>query len=199
MTTEPVNLLWSGGFDSTYRLTELLAAGRDVRTIYVEGLQGNHKPIKQDLELAARGEILKLLPQQLKKHLVEQVGIPRSVWDLEYERCLQEIESATGLKGNEDFSMQAPLMPAIASIVGELECCYVSTDDANQAVILAELHNVRFPTLHLTKPAMLERATKMGFRQLLERTWSCEKTDGAVVCGRCVGCRPRVLPQIPLT
>ena len=149
---KPVNLLWSGGFDSTYRLLTLLQEKRRVHTVYVEGLN----PEKQDREEAARAQILAVMPSEMRAFLVERTGLKRSDWEPQYMHHKLGIEQATGLEVGPDISPQGPMMPAMATLISEtVECCYVATDQANKPDVLKHMAAVEFPLIKHTKQEML--------------------------------------------
>ena len=58
---------------------------------------------------------------------------------------------------------------------------------------LSIYRNFRFPTLHLSKTDMLNRAKRSGFSDLLKNTWSCWYPVKGQPCGRCIMCRERIL------
>lgn len=53
--------------------------------------------------------------------------------------------------------------------------------------------NFRFPTLHLSKKGMLEKAKASKFDVYLEDTWSCWYPVDGNPCGRCVMCKERIM------
>lgn len=195
---EPINLLWSGGFDSTYRLIELTVIHRRVvRPVYIVDMCGRPK---QELESAARAEIMKLLPLSARRQLVESVGIPHVDWWPLYEMWQKRLELNSDRVVGQSMSPQAPAMPAAASAINEdVECCYVALDQANDVAVMNHMAGVAFPLRYLTKQTMLETATRAGMRPVLDMTWSCEWTDGSGTCGECIACKSRILEQKVLT
>lgn len=53
--------------------------------------------------------------------------------------------------------------------------------------------NFLFPTLHMSKQAMLQHAKERGYGDFLKETWSCWYPRNGKPCGRCIMCHERII------
>ena len=210
--SEPVHVLWTGGWDSTFRVADLvLTHGVTVQPHYGRGTR-----ISTRDELAAMDRIrdliadidgaaaARLLPSEL-----HEVGTNSDHPDLEEHRRHLMERRFLG-------SQYVPLAALAARIDRPLELC-IHRDDRAAAVVGDEIiHDAQarpsgtwrlsldvddqavsalfsgfeFPLYDKTKLGMLREAEQRGFAGVLEATWFChEPTSPGRPCGVCAPCQ----------
>lgn len=207
-----VHLLWTGGWDSTYRLLELLLV--------------SHRPVQPhyilDEDRLSLGHELRTMAL-IRQQLAERPGLP----------CLP----ATRFMAKADIAPQPEITAAFrrlragghlgsqyhwlaryaAQLEGTpLELCVdngpIGAHDLRPLTVergdaggtwweldpttegdLRLFLPFRLPLIHVDKPVMRRRACESGFAGLLEQTWFCHQpTRRDRPCGRCVPCRVAV-------
>ncbi|MHC1725287.1 MAG: 7-cyano-7-deazaguanine synthase [Syntrophobacteraceae bacterium] len=222
MNTEPVRLLWSGGFDSTYRLLQLiLLQKRLVQPFYLI----DSERASTAFELRARDKIRSLLRDHSPE--CERLLLPTSFYSIADLRantiltnCFEEVRSQLGM-GNQHLFLA--LLADQLGGVSYLEICNHHNDPAvtvieqfwvvaqnsdgstyyripencsNKAVF--ELFKYfHFPLGNLNKKELLECAKQYGLLDLLQHTWFCHRPlrvtrIGAIPCGTCNACIYRI-------
>lgn len=200
---QPVRLLWTGGWDSSFRLMQLLLVQcRVVRPVYV--LNPERRSTMQELESMHRmlGELRSRLGNRgalgaLEVHLrsdysptaelqaLYQGILARGIWIGSQYVYLAAVAEALGWTGVE-ICMQAhddgptPLHRL------------VFTDTAGTLSDTPEAQLFRyfsFPVLNTTKPEMAAIAREHGFMDLLSQRWFCHDPLHGKACGRCRPCQ----------
>jgi hypothetical protein len=214
MTTAPVQLLWTGGWDSTFRLLCLvLVEQRQVQPIYL--IDASRKSTGMELRTMAalRRELVRRQPETAARllptrfadisDLAPDPGILQSfvtlsssgwrlasqhVWIAEYCR----INQLTGIELCEERSLD-PVPPGSFSRQAikwlDLELSPPPLRRDAPAELLDLFGSLSFPLIHDTKPEMLEQARRLGFDDLLMLTWFCHHPHGRHPCGTCGPCR----------
>jgi hypothetical protein len=199
-TTEPVKLLWTGGWDSTYRLLDLLLVqGRRVAPAYVidpERASTLHEI--RAMESIRRGVLARLAepgrlaptevhvrthfaptPQMAAQH----VALGRQVHVGSQYLWLAAVAEAQGWQGAELCMARYETPPA-------LQRHLFDQGGRLRDVEGAELFRFwSFPLLEVSKAEMAERAAERGFLDLLRRRWFCFTPLGNRPCGACRPCR----------
>ena len=210
-------LFWTGGFDSTFRLIQLLDQGHSVHAIYIATCidnipTGTAKRHSQSQELATMHRIRERIRQMGHEFELEVI------WDeIEYVDWLRiAMESLYGFGlvrrpvCQYGAMAQISLMREIDIEVG-VECEPSSSKMWNAIHAYMEddricwralwgirgmyiFRNLRFPLINLSKRQMMEIAAGKGWVDLLKMTWSCwyPKEDGKP-CRQCNMCHERVL------
>jgi hypothetical protein len=203
----PVNLLWTGGWDSTYRLLDaLVVEGQTVQPYYVIDPARLGFPAEIRAMVAIREALVprvgdRLLPVKI----FMRPDIPA---DAATTRRFNALVGRAFLGGQYDWLSRLALWQQIEPL--ELA---VHRDD--RAYAFVQLHHAveqdarghyrlkpvvddalevfrpfAFPILHLTKIEMGEAARRHGFADLLEQTWFCHEPDRrGRACGACNACR----------
>jgi len=214
--SEVVSVLWSGGWDSTFRIIQLLEQGKTVLPIYIAYRIDVRANTTQELDAMAKlrlhmggypGELLQTLVVGNQTSKAEGYGVPMDSWV--HERA-QRI--GYGGSGGETMGYQYEPFCRFARNFGEVELCaevggraekllrgevvdgrLVETPSSQDLEIFRPFY---FPLIHLSKLDMLATATQRGYDQVLRKTWSCwfpRRSGGP--CGRCEMCRQRVQPH----
>ena len=211
------NLLWTGGWDSTFRLLWLLVVlKRAVRPYYLidtDRISAGEeiKTIEKIREMIfrkypdARGLLL-----LVKFRLVSEIKPDQGITDR--FNALRSIDSELGgqyewlarfaAQSRITFEMSAQLdsVPNCPGSVPNLLKPYVvkRSEGAEDYYELAEnpgnpdvemFRSFRFPLFDLTKRQMQELAREQGFLDIMEQTWFCNRqlADGSP-CGTCGPC-----------
>ncbi|TKR30213.1 hypothetical protein FCE95_08715 [Luteimonas gilva] len=211
-TAGPVNLLWTGGWDSTFRLLQLLLQHRfEVAPIYLQ--DGTRASTQTELETMAR------IGRRLREEHPHTRGL------------LQPVRIADAAEAEEDADIESALREVrkrvyIGSQYGwlasfckrngilDVELC-VHVDDKVQALLrdfVAETrHPAGYPTLRLDprheggaefelfryfsfpvfridKLGMARQAEDAGWSAYMDMTWFCHSPVGGKPCGVCGPC-----------
>ena len=198
---ERVQLLWTGGWDSSFRLMHLvLVERRPVQPIYVIDTGRPSTLFELRAMEAMRAGLLARLPDP-------DLLAPTSVV-LAGDHPPAPQDSAIGDRLLRETSMGTQYVwlsgPAGSLGWSGVELCierYESGLSDWQRRIFAEPGRLNgspeselfrfwsFPVIHLTKEEMREIARSHGFLDLLVMRWSCFRPLGGRPCGRCRPCR----------
>lgn len=205
-----VNLLWTSGWDSTYRLMDLISKGKTVQPHYISFKQRK----STQMEIKRMGEIKMYV--QNKGYLTEGNILPTKIIDSEEIKINPEIqESYERLKSKSYLGNQYVLISSFARNAGinGLELSVHADDtvykflkdvveivkkdgdsyyelprnlEGNTANVFGGL---RFPLLQLSKVEMENKAKEKGFEDVMEKTWFCHTpTKNGQPCGKCNPC-----------
>lgn len=221
MNRVPVQLLWTGGLDSTYRLLELiLVQKRLVQPHYLIDSSRRSTAV----ELRARDTIQRMLCTHSPE--CASLLLPtsfHSVVDIRpnprVTSCYNEVRSRLGL-GNQhellalladqlnvrDFEIGAhrndPAVTVIEPFLTEVQdsdgLVYHRVPEICSNRAIFELFKYfRFPLLSFNKTELLARAEQHGMLEFLAHTWFCHRPLGvdpsrARPCGTCNTCLHRI-------
>jgi hypothetical protein len=209
-----VNLLWTGGWDSTFRLLQLCQSGRVfIQPHYIiDWERGSHQLEMKTME-RIRARILERYPvsqEMLKPTIFTKIeDIPRQediragwrqlynqaplgsqyYWLPEYaiSRKIKGLEmSITGGEGRVCLLLREHCVLREIPGIGMLWCLSekIGPDSANYI-----FHDFYFPVLGLTKPKMQAHATERGFLDILNLSWFCFFPIDGEPCGCCNPCK----------
>jgi hypothetical protein len=197
-----VNLLWTGGWDSTFRLLDLvLVQERSVQPYYLV----DPGRASAAMELKTKGNLREKLPADLVAPT-----ICRDVTDVAENPAITErferIRAWSALWPQYDWLTRFVAQEEVEGL--ELT---IHRDDRLHAVLeghvepagdnfvlrsgvadpdLGIFRPFRFPLFEMTKLEMQTEAERHGFAELLEQTWFChEPTARGEPCGDCMPCR----------
>ena len=205
-------VLWTGGWDSTFRVLDLLSRSRVVvQPYYVldPGRRSHRVEMARMAEIAAaaaaRGWPGRLEPLEVvampdtARHpdireawsaLHAEIGIgTQYAWLAAFarERDLRGLEIGVVPGGETEVFLRPRVVRR--SLGGRDRTVFDPA--AHPAALLFE--RMEFPILALGKPEMGAIAAERGFRDLLERSWFChDPLFGRHACGLCVPCRDAV-------
>lgn len=205
MERKTVNLLWTGGWDSTYRLLDLvLVQGRQVQPYYIIDHRRPSASIEMETmdrirgRLAARGHLV--LPTRL--FAMNEVAPYAEITDA-YRRIKER-----GWLGDqyewlgrwrkqhsiEDLELSVH-REANGMVYNLIKDNVYQDDDAAKLVENPEPNELqlfsgyRFPVLHLEKRTMQAKAIAAGFADIMDLTWFCHHPVRGRACGKCNPCR----------
>ncbi|MBI2835079.1 MAG: 7-cyano-7-deazaguanine synthase [Acidobacteria bacterium] len=212
---EPTDLFWTGGWDSTFRLCQLLLEQRAaVQPIYIENRRRSRRaelktmqmlqtrlasagPLllptlrvdRRSLALAHRSRNLRILRHHRLGFQYDQLARFRESYPHEIEIGIEKPHRTRNVRHVQAGFVLAPMLDANGRLRDTVP---EELRDLRQL-----FDGMRFPLVHLTKPEMLRIAEAAGYGELLRRTWSCltparTPRRNAVPCGRCRPCRLRI-------
>lgn len=216
MERETINLLWTGGWDSTYRLVQLSRGPYKVQPYYVvnekrKSLAEERKAVKDIYELLkakpdTKAELLDVIeirredypvPREIK--LAYKEVLKRAKMGPQYEWLGEVSKHIPGLEMSLERSMEKPtsydlyIRNADYEIVNEedpVRACYKLTEN-NDKPLYELLGNVRFPVLVFTRSKMdfLADFKEWGYLDVAQKTWFCSQPINGEPCGYCAPCR----------
>lgn len=203
----PAHVLWTGGWDSTFRVLELLiTTDRVVHPHYI--VDSARQSLNAELQAMERiaGNLRVTRPQaamRLRPHALTLKTDIQPDPDVEqrYLQLKSEMNLGTQyswLRRYADSLAGVPLELGIIRSGGKASTIlrpHLTTEhgvtrlspDAPSALQL--FSPFEFPLIHLSKPDMGDEAERLGVLDLMMQTWFCHSPKRAQPCGVCVPCR----------
>lgn len=209
----PTHLLWTGGWDSTFRLLDLvLTERRPVKPCYLIDLRRRSTLHELRAMARIRAGIARLSPeagQRIGTTTIVSAGelprdpdlvarfhalLARSYLGAQYVDLAQlarhldvgRLELSVHADDRAAVLLEGVLRPDEAPgrrVVWALDAAHADGD-------VGLFAGFRFPLLPLTKSEMLAIAAREGFAGVLEQTWFCHTpTRGGRPCGVCAPCK----------
>jgi hypothetical protein len=207
-----VNILWTGGFDSTFRIIQLSLLDVDIQPYYIL-----EKRTSQGHELKAISEIIKVIEKRPKTkcNILPLIKFSKSGLEPDesvasaYKRLYARHTIGYQYEWLSRFSRH---VPGIELCVEKSEMGYVSNclrqngkfikisdrtvsyyivDKENSSPDLVKLFgNFHFPhpLFDTTKLEMVELYKEWGFEQVMAMTWFCHTPINNKPCGLCTPC-----------
>lgn len=189
-----VKILWTGGWDSTFRMIQLAANGATVQPYYIIDtarqsslieIRQIHR-IKEDLSIKYPDCLIKDV--KLIELGTIQIG---DKFKLAHER----------LKKHSFMGSQYVWIAALAEQVKGLELSIhkddkaeyfarklISNEEDNKSDVYIIFGNLKYPILDYTKIEMEEEAKKLGDLDILYKSWFCFRPINNTPCGICNPC-----------
>lgn len=203
------NLLWTGGWDSTFRLLQATISDEStVQPHYV--VDFNRRSLRCELQAmasikdAVAGQFPEARARILPTILYERCEIPRSeAIAASHQALLEEsyigwqyvwLASLAAWKGIPQLELAVHrddrAYGFLSKIVRPGGDGYFSVSEIASSDAAMLFRDFVFPILDTTKTGMAELAARHGFSQLLELTWFCDNPDRHLrPCGACGPCR----------
>jgi hypothetical protein len=200
----PIKLLWTGGWDSTFRLCELIK----LKKVCVQPISTMYK-IRSMLarkDETAEGMILptyffSVQDVGINKRITEKYLNLKAIYHLggQYDWLARFIEQhdVTDLELCVD-RCEVHTNSGLFYLLQKTECLTENKDHAGKYYKIVEnpkdsnlslFRGMKFPILHLSKKDMKEIAQKEGFLDILNETWFCHRpTKRLKPCGTCNPC-----------
>ncbi|MFC7295627.1 7-cyano-7-deazaguanine synthase [Marinobacter aromaticivorans] len=197
-TPATVHLLWTGGWDSTYRLLYLLREGKQVQPHYIID---PHRPSSRH-ELRAMEAISECINKETEK--LSGTLLPTEISEKAASVRSNEIEEAYNaiikkMYIGDQYMWLADYCETRGIEGMELGVENIPGNNVTKAVNLVEypyskiFGKFRFPILSTNKLEMKEWSEATGTLSIMELTWFCHKpTAGAEPCGRCGPCEAAI-------
>ena len=206
----PTNVLWTSGWDSTFRVVELLLQGKQVQPWYVVFDVTPRPSTKRELKTMRkiRAALASKYPQTqallLPTKLVRESSLPvRS----ELYGAANRLRASRG-----SVPSQYPVLATLLEKLGEPmevgvelgghafhlleQDIVVDSVTGRQSVgadadpdLVAIFGRMELPLFWISKPAMGETAAERGFDDIMEMTWFCASPVMGTPCGYCAPCR----------
>ena len=186
----PVKLLWTGGWDSTFRLLELvLTQKRQVQPYYLIS-HGGRPTAKIELETMDRIRGL-IYQRQPGSEALLLPTIYKEVSDIKpNEAITAEYKRLTAVK---PLGSQYEFLARFAEEQGITELELSVEKYRNKPTYEFAKTNMfkyfSFPLLQMTKLEMQEAAKKQGFLDIMDETFFCHTPINGQPCGNCNPCR----------
>ena len=211
-----IKVLWTGGYDSTYRMVEL--SGQDV-IIQPFYLSDKHRrsekfelnairEISGDIEKhpGTRCRILPLITQKTSdlvqdREIVEAynrlrdisyIG-PQYIWLAEFAKSIKGlelcVETDDSTRGATWCLRKNGKLKKI--IDGDL-VYWILDEEKSSRDVMTVFGSLHFPIIEITKLDMLENYYRMGFSETMKKTWFCHTPVHGEPCGVCSPCRQAI-------
>jgi hypothetical protein len=201
MTCRPAQVLWTGGWDSSFRVMQLLLLEkRPVQPIYV--FDSGRRSSQRELQTIGR------MREQLRPRM-EDPGLLaplRMFLDSDYPPSPAQREIHRSIRARTPIGSQYLMLAAVAEAQGwrGVEICMERVPGGpswwNQMIFdrpgvlndsrEAELFRYwSFPLIDVSKTDMRDVAQQHGFLDLLLQRWFCFDPLNGKPCGRCHPCR----------
>jgi hypothetical protein len=183
-------LLWTGGWDSSFRTLHLtLNQGETVQPYYV-------------IDPDRPGNVYELRAiAAISKEILRRGGKVLPVIARDKDSLMQDAEITSAmvtLRGDDNVGLQYGFLARFAKEIGEPLELSIHKDDKAHAILEGKLVNgiacdpvfrhFRFPLFDLTKLQMRNLAREAGFLDLLMLSWFCHKPIRGRSCGVCSPC-----------
>ncbi|NWO07467.1 MAG: hypothetical protein HLX50_17785 [Alteromonadaceae bacterium] len=203
-------LLWTGGWDSTFRLLQLAHSGNIIQPHYIRDTKRDS--LKKELKTMdeIRTKVNKSFPESFVREIevINQTDIIEyPEFSLAYKNLLskgwlgsQYVHIASYCKQKQVKGMELSIERARdkSRVRFTNIPCLENTEidsDGNRVIskrsdedLLCLYGQFSFPILSLTKLDMLEESKKLGFADLLNITWFCHQPLFGKPCGSCNPC-----------
>ena len=215
--TEPINLFWTGGWDSTFRLLQLIVVFRKrVQPYYIidatrKSVQNEKQAINKITELLLeKYQFSKTLLLPLKTSLLIDIKLNEEITKA-YKRIIEKNKIGIQYEwlsrfcnenniSNLEICNERSIHPQdniIKRVFGQI---VKIEDDCGEHYILDKkyntsdeyllFHNFKLVVFDTTKLEMQEIGKKEGFFEILEQSWFCHTpTKYNKPCGKCYPCR----------
>jgi 7-cyano-7-deazaguanine synthase in queuosine biosynthesis len=215
---KPINIFWTGGWDSTFRILQLILVKKLlVQPYYI--IDPERKSLQNELKTIQKisSEVRKSFPEKSKlllpvKYLAlsdikSNKIISKSYTEIRKKQRLgiQYEWLASFCSQYQIFDMEVSLelrvkhkdnvvINATGNYLIERELkqgkVFVISDDAKGKYIYNLFGNMIFPVINNTKMQMYQYSKKQGFSEFLELTWFCHTpVRNKHACGKCQPCQ----------
>lgn len=207
---QQVNILWSGGLDSSFRMLQLSKYSVSIQPYY---FRDNRKSVQYELNAIAE------ITQDILAHPETKCRImPLIIMNSEEVKPDNKIAAAyRRLRQQTNIGSQYDWLARFAKSVPNLELCiekaksskalacitrygslkkstegelafYVIDKEKSSEDLVIVFGNFRFPTIDITKQEMIFLCEKMKFDRTLHKTWFCFSPIKGKPCGMCNPC-----------
>lgn len=216
-----IYLFWTGGFDSTFRLVQLLLRKQYVQPIYIvcpqlDGMTVNRQNIPLELKSMKqiRNKFYQLHPN-LQKYMLPTRYVTSLKLDaniakkyihittklFNFSRGVTQYERMVQYSYAHPYPIEMGLEKCGTGMdrltkdyrIGDDYDTRVNLDNAPLEYIVFK--NLRYPISNLTKYDMVKISKSNKTYQILELTWSCWYPKDNKPCGRCEMCKHRIIPH----
>lgn len=209
-----IDILWTGGWDSTYRIVELSMKEVIICPIYVldEGRKSS------DIEISTMNKIIELLKNEEKtKAKFEEIkiiiksDIPENKEITEaYQKICETVKLGTQYEWLARYALNNPgIELGIEKPFGEYSGCITAiekfgkfTKDKDDILIVdkknssKELNtlfgNFKFPIASITEKEMVNNIKELNYEHIMKHIWFCHTPNQDKPCGYCRPCQQKM-------
>jgi 7-cyano-7-deazaguanine synthase in queuosine biosynthesis len=222
-SNNPIYLFWTGGYDSTFRLCQLVIdQKKTVIPIYItddnlDNPTGTYKRKNREYEIEAMDKIKENIKTQFNytKKLIKPTiyinkvnindTIKNAMLNLYNSKKNHRPMSQYGGLAQVTFDMDKKIEIAVENdshstmrkmVIKDLikkDNYYVVKEEPSDPN-LKIFKNFLYPTINISKEEMLEIAKKNKYDNILSLTWSCWFPVDGKPCGNCPMCNSRIIP-----
>lgn len=201
-------VLWTSGWDSTFRIIQLVKEGRHVQPYYIIDINRDSTLVEIKRMNEIRELISKKYPKNFEK-LKNTIYIDLQQITLDKDKS----ESYQMLLKKSFMGSQYNWMASLSKDIEGLELCvhiddkvyhflnnniqavdeesgggYIVRRDADEHIVNV-FGNLKFPILDYSKLDMMDYAKEHDFFEIMERTWFCFTPINNEPCGLCNPCK----------
>ena len=213
MEIQIVNILWTGGWDSTYRVVQLSMRDIEIQPIYVEDVGRKSVPY----ELQAMKDIVSLLEAKaetnaeflpLKKNKITDIPADQDISQAylrikkqvnigtQYEYLARLAKTYPGIeigieKPNGEYSGCVAAIEKNGCLIRENDISRVDKANSNTDCNLV-FGNFTFPIIDINEIEMVERIKKWKCEDVMKHIWFCHKPIESIPCGYCRPCQQKM-------
>ena len=222
---ENINIFWTGGYDSTFRICQaLIIENKSVQPYYlladIDDCKNCKIKRKNKLkELEAMKKIIKFLKKKFPKKVknlkniiyISQIkpnkSITESFFKLKlhnYNRKYNQYEAmsryAIQINKNIEIGTVGILGNGDGNLPSDRWGSYlrknlIKKKNNNRVKINSPIRNLLFPIAYYSKKDLLRISKKNGFETALKLSWSCWYPKNGKPCNKCIMCRERIIPH----
>ena len=211
-------VLWTGGWDSTFRIIELFRNGAIIQPIYAYDTKRVSSSKELETIESITLEVKSLFPKSsgeiLPLEIIYKRDIPNSIFlklafkilrkktkagrQYYWLACLatkiKDLELSIEMDTNEKLFSNSILIPVNSDNKQEINW-KIDTKKANIWTKLI-FQNMRFPLLLTSKLEMKSIAEENGYISIMNKTWFCHKSTEKP-CGKCNPCKSVINSTLP--
>lgn len=217
MREKTIAILWTSGWDSTYRMIQLSRMNVAVQPVYITGMGRK----SEQNEIDAQTRILELLRNRKETvaelrpvRYVDAATIPvdeRITWaydeikksialGIQYETLAQyaalepgiEIGSEGGEAGNLRMTEAIIHCGGLKEVDGSY---FIDPEHATEVGKLA-FGNLSFPIIMIPESQMVRDIKAWGYEDVMEQVWFCHTPINGQPCGVCRACEVKMMNQM---
>ena len=208
-----IHLLWTGGWDSTFRLVELSFDEVDIYPVYVIDSARKSQTIEQK-RMQEIVDILRNKPQtKACIHDIEMIKLEDIPEDPEITEAYRIVHEKTSLgsqhewlarlgklkpglelgakAGNPQTSHLTHAVHEYGNLIIENGVGFFDPNSSSKEGMLV-LGCFRFPLITRTERDMLESIKKWGYEDVMQKIWFCHTPIGEMPCGLCHPCEVKM-------
>jgi hypothetical protein len=220
-----INVFWTGGFDSTFRICQLLTFYPSflIQPIYLkfpidDSINKRVLRRNQSFELRSIQKITKQINKQFSKtasNLLpiivfhKEIPIDKEISFIFHQLYYQEkmrrpinqysymMQIAKLLNTKIDVSVEySPHESRLFQLLEPYLPFYQKLSFHKiDKYIMYFFHYFNFPTIHISKENMYQIAKNNNFSNILDMTWSCWYPINGKACQHCIMCKARIIPH----
>ncbi len=217
-----IRILWTGGFDSTYRMIQLSKEEVTIQPFYLsdkfrrsenyelEAIKSITDDIKKHPEtkcvilplikfsvsdLQEDGDIVEAF-QRLRK--ISYIG-PQYIWLSEFAKTNKGLELCIEKDNNDEVEIDygatyCLLHNGNIKQIREGGIDYWILDNEKSSRDLIKLFGeFHFPVINITKTGMVDEYKRLGFTEAMKKTWFCHTPVNNEPCGVCNPCKQTIV------